>query len=106
MLLYTHTNQAPFCVHPKTGKVCVPIDPEAAWDFDPEEGVPTVQQLVKELAEQVRVFFAPMRECVEGSLTSRVSSTATPTHALLTPCRAAACLLPCLAPVPTAERGG
>jgi DNA primase small subunit len=38
-------------VHPKTGKVCVPIDPEAAWEFDPEE-VPTVQQLVQELAEQ------------------------------------------------------
>jgi DNA primase small subunit len=43
--------QAPFCVHPKTGKVCVPIDPAAAWDFDPEE-VPTVQQLVQQLSEQ------------------------------------------------------
>jgi hypothetical protein len=43
--------QAPFCVHPKTGKVCVPINPAAAWEFDPDE-VPTVQQLVKELAEQ------------------------------------------------------
>ena len=28
--------QAPFCVHPKTGKVCVPIDPESAWEFDPD----------------------------------------------------------------------
>ena len=27
--------QAPFCVHPKTGRVCVPIDPEKAEDFDP-----------------------------------------------------------------------
>ena len=27
--------QAPFCVHPKTGKVCVPIDPDTAWEFDP-----------------------------------------------------------------------
>lgn len=43
--------QAPFCVHPKTGKVCVPIDPEAAWDFDPDD-VPTVQQLVQEINEQ------------------------------------------------------
>lgn len=43
--------QAPFCVHPKTGKVCVPIDPAAAWDFDPDQ-VPTVQQLVQELTEQ------------------------------------------------------
>ena len=29
------SRQAPFCVHPKTGKVCVPIDPDAAWEFDP-----------------------------------------------------------------------
>lgn len=29
--------QAPFCVHPKTGKVCVPIDPDVAWEFDPGE---------------------------------------------------------------------
>lgn len=29
----------------------MPIDPAAAWDFDPEE-VPTVQQLVQELSEQ------------------------------------------------------
>lgn len=43
--------QAPFCVHPKTGKVCVPIDPAAAWEFDPDE-VPTVQQLVQEISKQ------------------------------------------------------
>jgi hypothetical protein len=43
--------QAPFCVHPKTGKVCVPIDPEAAWEFDPDD-VPTVQQLLQEINEQ------------------------------------------------------
>ncbi|WIA32790.1 hypothetical protein OEZ86_005973 [Tetradesmus obliquus] len=46
-----HLLKAPFCVHPKTGKVCVPIDPEAAWDFDPDD-VPTVQQLVQEINEQ------------------------------------------------------
>ncbi len=40
--------QAPFCVHPKTGKVCVPIDPSGAFDFDPDE-VPTVHSLLKEL---------------------------------------------------------
>jgi len=43
--------QAPFCVHPKTGKVCVPIEPSAAWEFDPD-GVPTVQQLCQQLAER------------------------------------------------------
>jgi DNA primase small subunit len=38
--------QAPFCVHPKTGKVCVPIDAQASEKFDPED-VPTVQELVQ-----------------------------------------------------------
>jgi DNA primase small subunit len=37
-------------VHPKTGKVCVPIDPAGAWEFDPD-AVPTVQQLCSELQE-------------------------------------------------------
>lgn len=38
-------------MHPKTGKVCVPIDPESAWEFDPDD-VPTVQQLLQEINEQ------------------------------------------------------
>ena len=42
-----HLLKAPFCVHPKTGKVCVPFDPAAAADFDPD-GVPTVAQLLEE----------------------------------------------------------
>lgn len=50
--------QAPFCVHPKTGKVCVPIDPEQAWQFDPD-AVPTVQQLVQELGEQQQAAGSP-----------------------------------------------
>lgn len=43
-----HLLKAPFCVHPKTGKVCVPIDPAAAWDFDIDT-VPTVSQLLQEV---------------------------------------------------------
>jgi hypothetical protein len=35
-------------VHPKTGKVCVPIDPEAAWEFDPDT-VCTVGGLLNQL---------------------------------------------------------
>ena len=35
-------------MHPKTGKVCVPIDPAKAFDFDPET-VPTVYSLLDEL---------------------------------------------------------
>ena len=43
-----HLLKAPFCVHPKTGRVCVPIDLQFIDDFDPET-VPTVGQLLKEL---------------------------------------------------------
>jgi hypothetical protein len=43
--------QAPFCVHPKTGKVCVPIDPAAAWQFSPDSGVPQLHGLLDQLAQ-------------------------------------------------------
>ncbi|GLC73081.1 hypothetical protein PLESTF_001330100 [Pleodorina starrii] len=45
-----HLLKAPFCVHPKTGKVCVPLDPDTVDEFDPEGGVPTVASLLGELA--------------------------------------------------------
>ena len=35
-------------MHPKTGRVCVPVDPERIEEFDPER-VPTVTQLLHEL---------------------------------------------------------
>ncbi|MQL91817.1 hypothetical protein Taro_024436 [Colocasia esculenta] len=43
-----HLLKAPFCVHPKTGRVCVPIDPNNCDDFDPL-GVPTLSELLEEL---------------------------------------------------------
>ncbi|CCM00228.1 uncharacterized protein FIBRA_02256 [Fibroporia radiculosa] len=43
-----HLLKAPFCVHPKTGRVCVPVDPADVDTFDPER-VPTVAQLLQEL---------------------------------------------------------
>lgn len=43
-----HLLKAPFCVHPKTGRVCVPVDPRTIDKFDPER-VPTVGQLLQEL---------------------------------------------------------
>jgi DNA primase small subunit len=43
-----HLLKAPFVVHPKTGRVCVPIDPEKADAFNPAE-VPTIGRLIEDL---------------------------------------------------------
>ncbi|KAG4301295.1 hypothetical protein PCANB_002534 [Pneumocystis canis] len=44
----THLLKSPFCVHPKTGKICVPIDSNFPEKFNPFE-VPTVTQLLDEI---------------------------------------------------------
>jgi DNA primase small subunit len=43
-----HLLKSPFCVHPKTGRVCVPIRVADIDDFDPFN-VPTLPQLMDEL---------------------------------------------------------
>jgi len=45
-----HLLKSPFVVHPKTGRVCIPIDPETADDFNPFI-VPTITDLLRELDE-------------------------------------------------------
>ncbi|KAL1131201.1 hypothetical protein AAG570_010819 [Ranatra chinensis] len=52
-----HLLKSPFCVHPKTGKVCVPFNPLASRKFDPT-AVPTLSDLIEEIqkfdAEKVK----------------------------------------------------
>ena len=45
-----HLLKAPFCIHPKTGRVCVPFNSNKADKFNPED-VPTIVQLVEEIDE-------------------------------------------------------
>ncbi|KAH8687456.1 DNA primase small subunit [Tricladium varicosporioides] len=45
-----HLLKSPFVVHPKTGRVCVPINPLKCEDFDPLN-VPTVTGLLEEIDE-------------------------------------------------------
>ncbi len=40
-----HLLKAPFCVHPKTGRICVPINPASVEEFRIEQ-VPTLDQLI------------------------------------------------------------
>ncbi|KAJ8019881.1 DNA primase small subunit [Holothuria leucospilota] len=48
-----HLLKSPFCVHPKTGRVCVPIDPAHVDSFDPFK-VPDINQLCQEIDEYDR----------------------------------------------------
>jgi DNA primase small subunit len=48
--MQNHLLKSPFCVHPKTGRVCVPISVEKIDEFDPF-AVPTLAALMKELDE-------------------------------------------------------
>jgi DNA primase small subunit len=43
-----HLLKSPFCVHPKTGKVCVPFNPNLVQKFDPM-AVPTITLLLDEI---------------------------------------------------------
>lgn len=43
-----HLLKSPWCAHPKTGRVCVPLDPEMAAEFQPSD-VPTLRMVGEEL---------------------------------------------------------
>ncbi|XP_076680205.1 DNA primase small subunit isoform X2 [Andrena cerasifolii] len=45
-----HLLKSPFCIHPKTGKVCIPLTANTVDKFQPEK-VPTIKTLVEEINE-------------------------------------------------------
>ncbi|KAH1003165.1 DNA primase small subunit [Dendroctonus ponderosae] len=56
-----HLLKAPFCVHPKTGKVCVPFSVKHAESFDPH-GVPTLRAIM----DEVDAYDRKTKEQVDG----------------------------------------
>lgn len=56
-----HLLKAPFCVHPATGRVCIPVDPQNVASFDPGT-VPTVGELLGQLDSAGRAEGEPGRE--------------------------------------------
>lgn len=65
-----HLLKSPFCIHPKTGRVCLPINPTDADDFDPF-AVPTLRQLCAQIdsydgpAETADLEKTDMRKALE-----------------------------------------
>lgn len=47
-----HLLKSPWCVHPKTGKICVPFNPDNVVEFDPNE-CPTLKNVLKERDEEL-----------------------------------------------------
>eukprot|EP00347_Sterkiella_histriomuscorum_P001219 403372871 len=43
-----HLLKSPFCVHPKTGKICVPFDPNQVFQFD-IQNVATLAKVINDV---------------------------------------------------------
>ncbi|GMH46663.1 hypothetical protein TrRE_jg3028, partial [Triparma retinervis] len=52
--MQNHLLKSPFCIHPKTGRVCIPLNTKEIDSFDPF-AVPTLPQIVSELDEYEKV---------------------------------------------------
>ena len=64
-----HLLKSPFCVHPKTGRVCVPIHQSEMETFDPLT-VPTLPQLMDELDQYVKTEGESKKDTPEWKKTS------------------------------------
>ena len=60
-----HLLKSPWCIHPKTGKICVPIDPKKPNEFNCEN-VPTLTQVIREIGSMP----ANQRQQEEGDSTT------------------------------------
>ncbi|XP_061413410.1 DNA primase small subunit [Lethenteron reissneri] len=59
-----HLLKSPFSIHPKTGRVCVPIDVARVDEFDPFT-VPTISQICRELDRAVEPVTSPGQSKLE-----------------------------------------
>lgn len=50
-----HLLKSPFCIHPKTGKICTPFNPRTVEKFNPDT-VPTINQLMAEVKLPLSLF--------------------------------------------------
>ena len=64
-----HLLKSPFVIHPGTGRVCVPIDPQSFESFDPLT-VPTIQSLIQEIDEWAEPEVKPEKAIQDWEKTS------------------------------------